>query len=275
MKSRNGEATHTSVDSGAWTWNRGTSTIVEMRAPREGRALFVSDIHFSTHRERELDVLMRVVADQKPDLFILGGDIWDVESISAFRKSPARATQRLQQEFDAGRPYIEEICKHSKRVLLQCGNHEDRYYKLITEIPGLWGLAAMDLKVLAGLPSKVEVLPYQRLLRCGDIYFYHGDLATKHTAAATFEKLHLSCVVGHVHRPEVRAFTRAGRKHIVAVSGTFQDPQKVEYTNFPDWTCGYVEINFFEDSERQPAFDVQLRLFSNGSLYVPGYGVYK
>lgn len=258
-----------------WAWDRGNSSIVSLRPPREGRLLFISDVHFDTHREREFEILLRVVSDQKPSILILGGDIWDIESVSRFRKSPARALHHLQQEFDTGRPYIEELCKHSRRVILQCGNHEDRIYKFLSENPGLWGLKALDLKTVTGLPRKVEVLPYLRLLSLGSLHTYHGDIANKHTAQATFDKLHVSCIVGHVHRPEIRSFTRAGRTYVVAVSGTFQDPRKVEYTNFPDWTCGYVEVNFFQDKGRNSAFAAELRLFQNGALYVPGFGTYK
>ena len=258
-----------------WCWEPGPSRILEIPPPKDGIDLYASDIHFDTHLEREMDLLVRATQDIKPDIFHLGGDIWDFFSIAKFQRSPGQALDRLQKEFDAGRPYLEEICKASKRVLLELGNHEVRLFKLVAENPGLHKLRALNLKTLAGLPDKVEVVPYQTLVKRGRMHFYHGEIANQNTARATFNKLHVSCVVGHAHRPEVQTFYVGGRSYQTIVSGTFQDPRKVCWTNFPSWTCGFVSCRYYEDKPGKSAFAAQLHLLVNGTLHMPGYGTYR
>lgn len=258
-----------------WKWERCPSSILEIPAPREGIVLFISDVHFDTHLEREMDILMRIVSDIKPVITFMAGDMWDFDSLGSFKRSPEKSAHRLQSEFNAGKPYIDEICRWSQRVLMPLGNHEDRLFRVMEDHPGLWGLDALNIHSIAKLPDKVEVVPYQRLVKCGDMHYFHGDVASTHTASATYSKLQCSVVVGHCHRPELKVFSHLNTQHTVVVNGTFQDKRKVSYTNFPHWGVGFTSVHY---SEKRPGVSMMspyLHLFNDGAVHIPGLRTYR
>lgn len=70
-----------------------------------GRIAWLSDIHVPYHDPRAVAAALAVLADFRPNLTVIGGDLYDCYSISRYSKDPDRR-EALQDEFDAARPIL-------------------------------------------------------------------------------------------------------------------------------------------------------------------------
>lgn len=249
-----------------------TPDTVEIPCPKEGTLLWASDIHFPYQCAKTCDIVLQFAQYKKPKIGILGGDIFDFYSISDFDRDPARSEDRLQVEFDAGRPFIEEFCKHCDVVLFLTGNHEIRGYRMLTETPGMYGLRGLELKKLAELPKKVQVLPYLTLAKIGGLYAQHGTIANRNTAKSTYEKFGRPMIVGHDHgaKTHIHVDLLTQESHATMVAGTCSDPMKAAWAKHPRWTKSFVSADLWTDTSGRPCFNAHHRIPSGNTLGVDG-----
>ncbi len=215
--------------------------------------------------------------DVKPGAWINVGDAYDCWLISRFDKEPDRlfsGPARLQEEFDAARPYWREVCAISPRVHLILGNHENRLQKLLAANLGLFGLRSLDWPVMADLPSAVQVHPYGTRLRVGSITFEHGD-----RIGGRFGVLHpahwlltnrgnRNTVFGHTHRAETKfrtVYDETGEPHtyMAVNAGHSSDASKQNYQPEANWQTAFVYIECWTEAGK-PRFTLHLIPVING-----------
>lgn len=236
------------------------------------KCAFLSDIHIPYHDRASLAVALNFISDYKPDLIILGGDIFDCYDISDHAKDPDRQ-KTLQDEFDEGREFIKAVDGISSAIVYLEGNHEERLKRLIAQNRGLFKLRSLDFPVAAGLPERWRFYPDQTHYRLGKLLVLHGNLkgrggAVKHAAANMLGKLRTSCIFGHWHRfgtyyeTDYEGTTRAG-----FANGHLCDVVEARYIRSPDWQCGFSTIELASDYSH---FAVQQHLIIAGRLLACG-----
>jgi len=238
---------------------------------RFSRVAFISDVHLPFHNRIAVKITLDYLADYKPDLIILGGDIYDFLEASDFDKSPARITT-LQDEFDDGREFIKAIDSICPNVDFLIGNHEDRLQRLINRNPALFKLRSLDIARAAELPERWRIHPSQTHFKLGKLTALHGDIkgvkSAVHPARTLFQKLKRSCVFGHFHRFGNHLDTNYdGEVRGGFANGHLSDVSRVtSWVTCPDWQEGFSTISLCEDG----GFAVQQRLVVNGRLIAEG-----
>ena len=235
------------------------------------RVAFISDVHLPFHNRLAVRITLDYLADYKPDLVILGGDIYDFLEASDFDKSPARITT-LQDEFDDGRDFIRAIDDICPNVDFLIGNHEDRLQRLINRNPALFKLRSLDIAKAAELPAHWRVHPSQTHFKLGKLTALHGDIkgikSAVHPARTLFQKLKRSCIAGHFHRFGNHLDTNYdGEVRGGFANGHLSDVSRVtSWVTCPDWQEGFSTISLCEDG----GFAVQQRLVMSGRLIAEG-----
>ena len=238
---------------------------------RFSRVAFLSDIHTPFENKLAVRITLDFLADYKPDVILLAGDIYDFLEISDYDKSPSRITT-LQDEFDEGRYLIKAIDQLAPEVHFLIGNHEDRLSRLISRNPGLFKLRSLDIAKAAELPEHWRVHPSQTHFKLGKLTALHGDIkgvkSAVHPARTLFQKLKRSCVFGHFHRFGNHLDTNYdGEVRGGFANGHLSDVSRVtSWVTCPDWQEGFSTISLCEDG----GFAVQQRLVMHGRLIAEG-----
>lgn len=238
---------------------------------RFSRVAFISDIHLPFENRVAVRLMLDFLADYKPDVVLLAGDIYDFYEISDFDKTPGRITT-LQDEFDEGRYFIRAIDELCPEVHFLIGNHEDRLQRVINRNPGLFKLRSLDMQRAAELPERWRIHPSQTHFKLGKLTALHGDIkgikSAVHPARTLFQKLKRSVIFGHFHRFGVHLDTNYdGDVRGGFANGHLSDVSRVtSWVTCPDWQEGFSTISLCEDG----GFAVQPRLIVNHRLIVEG-----
>ena len=236
------------------------------------RVAYVSDVHLPFEDKVNVRVTLDYLADYKPDLVILGGDIWDFYEISDYERDPGRI-KSLQDEFDEGRYFIKAIAELSARVIFLEGNHEGRLHRLISRNPGLFKLRSLEIPRAAELPEGWQYFPSQTHYRLGPMLALHGDVKgmsdrVTHPAYTLFQRLKRSCIAGHFHRfgryydTDYDGVPRAG-----FVNGHLSDIRQVKYITSPNWQSGFSTIEMAADGH---LFRVDQHIIVDGRMVADG-----
>lgn len=205
--------------------------------------LFVTDIHAHPQQHnKRAEWLGKLINDVKPDCVIVGGDVWDMPSLSSYdkgRKSFQGRTYRA--DIDAGLDWTDRLfttVRSTKKklptfVYLE-GNHEHRINRAIDiqpELEGTIGYEDLQLERYYDI-----IVPYAGstpgLVRLDGVsyahYFISGimgrPISGEHPAAALISKQHGSCSAGHSHIADYAIRTDANNKKLHGlIAGCFFD----------------------------------------------------
>ena len=237
---------------------------------------FLSDIHFPYEHEKSVGMALDYLTDWKPDVIVLGGDIFDFYAISRFNKNPARR-QTLQEEIDSAKWFIEEVDAIAKKVVFLEGNHEVRLRRTIADQPSLYKLRALELPKVLGLPAKWEVIENQKGWMYGGVFWIHGDIKgvsdrVMYPAATLLRHIRTTFVCGHYHRPGV-AYQNdfEGLPDAGWVNGHLSDEAaSEEYITKPNWQRGFISAEVNEEWQMPEVTQHIIygdRMLSGGKVY--------
>lgn len=205
--------------------------------------LFVTDVHcHPKHHNKRAEWLGGLINDVKPDVVIVGGDVWDMPSLSSYdkgRKSFQGRTYRA--DIDAGLDWTDRLFttvrkakKKQPRWIYVEGNHEHRINRAIDiqpELEGTIGYADLELEryydevvpYVGGTPGVIQVdgVNYAH-------YFVSGvmgrPISGEHPAYSLISKQYGSCSAGHIHTADYAVRTSSsGRKLHGLLGGCFFD----------------------------------------------------
>jgi len=163
-----------------------------------------SDVHLPYHDSDAVELLVEVLADQKPDIVVANGDIFDFYSVSSHRKDPRRPLLLEDELMEAMTIWaaIDDACGDAEKHFLM-GNHEDRLSRYLQDrAPALMGLGGLSAEELFSLDDAGwNVVPYKDYLDIGRITYTH-DLSNTgpHCAEYALRDAGHSIVIGHAHR---------------------------------------------------------------------------
>lgn len=169
-------------------------------------AVLWPDTHRPYHHVKANKLLLKVVADLKPQEIILLGDFADFYAVNSHGKHPM-LLHTLQEEIESVNKGLDEIDKaapQTKKVYLE-GNHEHRLERFISHhCPALFGITECERLF------KINDRPNWRWISYGPEQAYKilgSKLIARHeplgsSAKASVTKAMASVVYGHIHRIE-------------------------------------------------------------------------
>lgn len=166
--------------------------------------LHLTDHHFPFEDRKSVRFSVEAAAKLKPDVIVLGGDLFDGYSISRYDKQPDKLLS-FQMELDKAGRYIKELqeVSPSSEFVWLLGNHEERIEKyLARKAPELACLKGLRLTSLVPV-SDVCIIEYGRGWKAGPLTFVHGAIVRKvagMSAKSVSEAEGCSIVMGHTHR---------------------------------------------------------------------------
>lgn len=113
----------------------------------------VGDLHGNPH-----PAMLPLIIGQKPDLIIVGGDIYDQAAFSTHPKGYGEKTEAFENEQVRVRAWYETLLTHTLADMITMrGNHDDRFFKQLMDLlpPHFLPFVTDPLDVLfAGLPTE-------------------------------------------------------------------------------------------------------------------------
>lgn len=149
----------------------------------------------------------RFIADFRPDIIILGGDLLDYRYISSYSQSDeeCRRDADFMNEFDILRAELDVLQGHTKKIYYLEGNHEFRLEAYLRQNPILRRALCMEEVLDLGARKIPYILMPDQPLRLGKLAFAHGWYYGVHYSKKTLDEYGGNIVVWHAHRPQYYA----------------------------------------------------------------------
>lgn len=176
--------------------------------------VFMSDIHLpeNIHLKPVLDY----IADVKPSVVILGGDIVDAKGLHASESMKAEAVKLawFKRDVKLASNLIEqvrEVADADAELIYLEGNHEERYARLQAKYPDLFAEALNYRGAMKPLVDRY--VPYGTAgsyHKIGDTVFTHGDIFPEsHAKPYALRYTPNKVVYGHLHHFQAYTTHRA------------------------------------------------------------------
>lgn len=211
---------------------------------------FISDVHFPDHNIKAWNLTKKIISDVCPDLIILGGDIFDFQSVSHFLIKP-NLSLKLQQDLDNGIKELQSLRNLYKgKILFYPGNHDGlRLQKFLythaKQLSNLRSLQLPNILNLKDLDIQYHDREKQPWYKINNLYILHGDenkLSMPNAAKKLFERLHENVIVGHHHKFDSyyhRTFSGLNYQSHVNACLQNRDP---DWAGFTQWDLGFSAI---------------------------------
>lgn len=216
----------------------------------------MGDTHFPFIHRRYLVKMVQWAEDNKPDIIIQIGDLYDNYSFSKYTKVVNMLTP--EQELNRGRLLAEQMWTDLQAAApkAECyqmmGNHCARIIKRVLErLPALSMKVKLKEKVkslhnidqLFEFPNVISVLDYRAELTLEGILFVHGFRGNIGEHAKYFQR---SVVTGHLHKGGV-LYQKIAKKVLWELNCGFLGDSKLlpfQYgeTKTSNWTPGFGVI---------------------------------
>lgn len=213
--------------------------------PDGTRVLVTGDHQLPFIDEDFEDAKQRFIADWKPNVIVLNGDVIDAYEISDWDKRPSRLFN-LEDEFRMAKDLIAAYRRLSGgNVYWIDGNHEERLQRII------WKRAQEFSFMVADLPEALELekttkgfVPYGQHIDIHGFVITHGTIVRSHsayTAKAMIDKYRSSGASGHTHRMGDHSITdHRGVSHTWYEIGC-SCRKDLEYMKaHPNWQQGFL-----------------------------------
>ena len=198
--------------------------------------LVLSDVHAPWHNLKALTASVQYGKDEKANLVVLNGDIWDCYIGSKYQTDPRK--RDIMNERNVVCDILSNIRRAfpRARIIFKQGNHEERWYKWICGAnPDLLHLPELSLESFLRLKDfKIEAVPDRRQIQVGDYSIIHGHehggmFGHSVSPARTYwGKTLCNTIVGHTHRITTHSAIGMGRVDTVHSTGCLSDI-------YPDW----------------------------------------
>jgi metallophosphoesterase superfamily enzyme len=210
-----------------------------------------------THDKHILRLHLDFVKDFKPDVYIAGGDTFNMGFISRHNNGFPRLVEGLKatDEYELADSLfftpLEKLLKSKTKIILP-GNHEAWIEHFIDKNQQFEGMIEPESYLKLGKRGW-EVVDYGGTYKLGKLYVTHGDAvrgAAKHRAASMLGKYKKNILSGHVHTHQVYLETAiADEQPHMSIVSPMLGALKPHYLNgnptnwVNGWTYGYILPN--------------------------------
>lgn len=249
------------------------------------RAVVISDHHAPHHEKTFHRLFLDYLADEKPDIIDVNGDLLDFPTISRHRERESHQSSVndcLQAGFEILADY-RSVCPNAQ-IRYKRGNHSERLRTYLMD-------NARALHNITGANEELPALSLQRLLRLDELKVEYIDeeweqaktklspkLTTRHGfttsksngAGAILDRLTGSTVQGHDHRLWMALRTEheedALRVRMAMSAGcACEIPGGLAYAVDPDWQNATAAFDIYPDGDFHPRVGV----YMNGRFLAP------
>lgn len=162
------------------------------------------------HDPKMLAATMRFVADFKPDLINLCGDMLDCGGVSHWNEDEKRQTEdvRLLKDAETLQNDVLIPCRDSAAsgaaLTYLGGNHEDWLEQFVDKHPALEGVLSLD-NLLQLTKNGWTLLPHGGVIKLGHLYLIHGHQikGAQHIAKKAVDVYQRNVHFGHHHTHQV------------------------------------------------------------------------
>ena len=250
------------------------------------RYVILSDLHIPDHDEKSLALVMRFIADFKPDFIYLLGDQVNFTKISKYEQDP-RYHVDLADEIKQAKKFLAEITKVGKRANRNVqfvwfdGNHEARLVHWLNKNAANLAELEVDDMPLVSIQNLLELkklgiryVAYPEVDVQYEVAFTHGQTIRSksgYTGHANMEKYGRSGFSGHTHRMSFTSKTQMGKTKWWIETGCLCNLAPTpSYTNYPDWMQGFAIAEY--DPETEQLYGAQIPIVDhsfrfNGKTY--------
>lgn len=213
------------------------------------KVIAIPDLHFPWHHANCLNFIYDVIKDEKPDVVIQMGDLYDFFSFSKFSRTHDVCTPK--EEITEGRlaaqlmwEHIKKIAPNADRIQLR-GNHDVRVMKRVLDvIPEIESLVEPQVEELFKFKGVRTVYDTREEFEIDGVVYTHGHYMKIGDHAKYYNK---PVVHGHRHRGEVW-FHDMGQFMLWELdcgycSDDSQIPLKYTPTRTNHWTLGVGQID--------------------------------
>jgi hypothetical protein len=249
------------------------------------------DHQYPFHDPRAVKLFERYIGDTQPDVVVLLGDVLDFWQLTTKFLRKGADPKVLLDEIKLASNHIKRIRKlapHAEIIYIE-GNHEARLRNYILECaPALepFTNGPLHLSSLLGMgpdDGVTFVEPYGEVWEYDSLYFKHGDLASRFSAAAELALEGGSGVSGHAHRLQIACRTDRSGPHIWAslpalcnITGPNRPPGVYAGTNrVLNWQQGFGVIRFGPKKRKGTLFNIYPVVISNGEFVSPEGKLYR
>ncbi len=175
-----------------------------------------------------LESVGNYIAEKRPDVVIQIGDFVDMSSLSSFDVGKKTFEgRRYKDDIEAGKEAMDLLTKPFRKIRnykpkmhLTLGNHEERILRAVESDAKLEGTLSLD--DLKYKESGWEVHDFLRPVILDEIAFCHyfpsGQLGRPTSSArAILNKMHMSCIAGHLQGRDIAYAKRADGRQITAI----------------------------------------------------------
>lgn len=241
-----------------------------------GIHIVLPDIHIPYHNKELIVKLASFIQDNKHQIvgFHLLGDYLDLKSLSSHDdKTIDKSGWTLGREYEAGNLILDMfdsiLPKNIEKSFLY-GNHEDRYFRYISNIK--------NYKTGDAILSPTQALKLKErgynvyenwkedFIQCGKYQIIHGVYCTQNSTKSHMDKMRTSLIFGHTHRVGQHF---EGNLHSLNI-GTFADINSdgFKYLSRVErqfWTNGFSIVNVHDNYSH-----AELITCSNNSFFWGG-----
>lgn len=220
------------------------------------RHVAFGDQHFPYQDDVVINLFLDFIADYRPAVIHILGDVLDLYDCSHFTKQfPHRFS--LAEEVAQGKEFlrkVRETCPNA-RIAYSEGNHELRLPKYIdAKAEEFSKLDCLTVPVLMDLAKlRISWWPQERPYMWGKLLFTHGTVVRKDSAMsakASMEQFGTCIVMGHTHRLGMCQKTICNDTFGGWEAGCGIDRSKITYCSSPNWQNGWLAIDFVGDEFR-------------------------
>ena len=191
--------------------------------------LIVPDCQVSSrHDFSHLEWIGNYISEKRPDVIVQIGDFVDMSSLSSFDAGKKSFEgRRYKDDIETAREAMNLLTKpflklksYKPKMVLTLGNHEERILRAIESDAKLEG--TITLADLQYEKFGWKVSDFLRPVVLDDIAFCHyfpsGQLGRPTSSArAILNKMHMSCIAGHLQGRDIAYAKRADGRQITAI----------------------------------------------------------
>ena len=165
----------------------------------------IFDPHFPYEDKQSYNAVLEYIKASKPDVFIFGGDIVDLDIVSNKAKRREIESKRLFKDFQYAKTRLAEISMAIPGAALFAleGNHDERMERYIDDNPELEGI--IEVPKMLGMEEPecpwtwVPSWRMGHILQIGKANFIHGYSEADHHTKKTVTDYGKNMFMGHLH----------------------------------------------------------------------------
>jgi predicted phosphodiesterase len=181
------------------------------------KVVIAGDIHLPNHCPKAVSTFFNFLKSFKPDEVVLNGDFLDLKDIS--RHADASAEGRIKDDLKVANLFLDDLRKvvgSRCKIHLNMGNHDAvRYDRFVLQnAPQLEGLNSLQemLQLTKRKITHMDYKPDSMHWLSNKLGVIHGFAYGKHHASATLDKVGVSVITSHHHRPQTHMTSTINKK---------------------------------------------------------------